>query len=120
MPGRHTAATREAAALELARGLTLQAAASSAGVNVRTIRRWKLEPAFAARIAEIRAELTDRTVGLLTEGRLAAVSTATKLLKSSDEAIRIRAVRALLLHGERAAGASTADYADLDRYLASR
>ena len=50
---------QEKAAMALAEGKTLKEAAEAAGVSDKTIKNWKHEPLFMARINEKKAELAD-------------------------------------------------------------
>jgi hypothetical protein len=65
--GYRSTAAREIVAAGLAAGRTVAALSRASGVSERAIRRWRAEPAFAARIAEIRKEIMDRTVGRLSD-----------------------------------------------------
>jgi len=85
-----------AALLVLAQGGSAEDAARAAGVSSRTIHRWAADPDFAARVAELRAELLARTVGALVDASLDAVRTLRECLKARSEATRVRAATALL------------------------
>jgi|GEM_PF-5729331 len=54
-------------AAELARGKTLQDAAQAVGCGERTARRRLAEPEFKAKVAALRAEFIDRTIGALAD-----------------------------------------------------
>lgn len=82
--------------LALAIGSTMTDAACAGGVSERTVRRWMTDPTFAARVAELRAELLGRTVGALVDASLDAVATLRACLTAKSEAIRVRAATALL------------------------
>src|SRR5262249_56628440 len=56
---------REAVALGLAAGQTQESAASQANVDPRTVRRWLSEPAFTARVSEVRGVMLSVALGEL-------------------------------------------------------
>jgi hypothetical protein len=57
---------QEAAALALASGATKAGAANSVGVAERTIRAWFMIPLFKQRVHQLRFELTERALSILT------------------------------------------------------
>jgi hypothetical protein len=87
---------REAVALAVASGLSLRQAADQCRVGQRTVMRWHQEEAFRRRIAELRTELFDQAVGLLSRlgGKAAAV--LGMLLDSGDEKVKLAAAKAIL------------------------
>jgi hypothetical protein len=60
---------QEAAAVAMAGGATYEQAAEASGAGVTTVKTWAAEvPAFRARIARLRAELSARVMGRVTAG----------------------------------------------------
>jgi hypothetical protein len=81
----------------LACGASVENAAQKAGLSRRTAYRRLEDPAFRARVIELRAELTRRALGMLTAAGLGAVKTLTVLQESAtSEAVRLGAARATL------------------------
>jgi hypothetical protein len=83
-------------AAELARGRTLQAAAQAVGCGERTARRRWADLEFKAKVAAIRAELIDRTTGILAENLNLATNTLRELLTDADSRVRLTAAVKLL------------------------
>ncbi len=78
--------TQEKAALGLARGLTQCEAGREAGVADRRIRHWLADvPAFAARVHELRREMSDRLVTLLTSTAADAMLSLDRLRRTATE-----------------------------------
>ena len=94
---------QEAAALALATGATIQKAAKKAGCGARTIRTWLAEQLpFRRRVADLRGQLTERTLGLLAAATADAVMTLRVLCrKGKTESARLRAADSLLVHDVR-------------------
>jgi hypothetical protein len=84
---------REAAALALARGLSIRDAAAEAGVNERTVFNYRTDPVFNARVKELRAELFALAVAKLAGMNGKAADQLAGLLESGDEKTRLGAVR---------------------------
>jgi transposase-like protein len=87
---------REAAALLLAVGRSVRAAASEAGAAERTLRNWMVEDGFQARVQTLRSEVFGRAVGTLCGVSVRAARTLAKLLKSQDEKVQLAAAKAIL------------------------
>jgi hypothetical protein len=87
---------REAAALLLAAGRTIKAAAGEARVGVRTLRYWLEEEGFRRRVQELRSELFNRAAGGLCRLSGRAAAELGKLLGSQDERTRLNAAKAIL------------------------
>ena len=87
---------KEAAALLLAVGRSVRAVAREAGVSERTIRNWRGEDAFAARVRLLRSEVFARAVGVLCGASTRAAAKLRQLLRSEDEKIALGAARAIL------------------------
>ncbi len=86
---------QDAAALAVARGLTNAEAAKQAGCGERTLKTWKALPAFKERVNAIRAEVTSRALGRLTDGLDFAAGALRKLLTAKSEQVRMSAIRVL-------------------------
>jgi hypothetical protein len=86
---------QEQAAFAVARGLTNGEVAKQAGAGERTVKTWKALPAFRQRVAEIRAEMTERALGRLTDGLDFAVTALRKMLTAKSEQSRMSAIRTL-------------------------
>ena len=86
---------QEQAALAVARGLTNAEAAKKAGCGERTLKTWKALPGFRSRVAELRAEMTARALGQLTDGLGFAATSLRKLLSAKSEQVRMSAIRTL-------------------------
>ncbi len=92
MPGGPRAANKDLAALKLASGGTVTESAVAAGVDPRTIYKWKADDAkFRARIASLRAEMVERSLGRLSDAMGGAADVLVTLLDSADEDVRHRA-----------------------------
>jgi hypothetical protein len=86
----------EALALALAAGHTLRAAADAAGVGERTATRRMADPAFRRRVADLRADMVQRSLGRMADGMGDAAGTRRALLAAESESVRLGAARALL------------------------
>lgn len=100
------AATRkhaiEPAALAIAMGMTITDAAASAGIGVRTLRRWLKHKTFQARINAIRSDTVRQATSRLTDGMRAAVDTLFNLQAADvPPAARLAAARSVLEFGSR-------------------
>jgi hypothetical protein len=94
--GRHAA--DHLLVLGLARGLTVQAAAVEAGVSMRTATRRMADPGFARSVAEARASLAERAIGVLSD-RAADAATVLAEIAADPGAppqARVAAARAIL------------------------
>ena len=112
----------EALLIALACGSTVENAARTIGVSVRTIQRRLAEPEFQARLAQIKADMIHRTVGMLTAGSLEAVKTLMLLLQPTQPpTVRLGASRAVLeMSLKTRLGGEIADrIAELERQLAT-
>ena len=91
-----SSAARHAAALALATGKTVRAAAKLAGVGERTLHRWIKRPAFKRAIHRHRQRLTDEVVGQLARDLRDAVRTLRTLNKKGErEETRLRAANSI-------------------------
>jgi transposase-like protein len=89
---------QEAAALALARGASLSEAAQESGAGERTIKTWTASlPGFNHRVNELRAEMTSRALGRLSDSMTSAADTLGYLSrKGTSEMVRLSAARAVL------------------------
>ncbi len=74
----------------------MDAAARKSGAGARTIKTWATQPAFVARVRELRAGMTDRAVGKLADGMSYAAGTLRDLLGAESESVRLSAARSVL------------------------
>lgn len=93
--GRKSEATREAAILALLRERTISAAAESAGIGERTLRRWLLEDAeFKAEYEAARRSVFDQAMGRVHSLTGKAVDALEELLAATDSPnVRLGAAR---------------------------
>jgi len=90
-------ARQDAAALALARGLTVKAAAKAAKIGERTLHTWlDTDAAFRKRVDELRAAMFTAAVGRLADTMTAATDCLKRLLKARAESVRLNAARVLL------------------------
>ena len=83
--------------LALACGATVEAAARQCGLSERTIYRRLRDPAFQARLKQVRTDLVRRSAGLLSAASGEAVRTLLALMKdTAPPATRLGAARAVL------------------------
>jgi hypothetical protein len=83
-------------AVALATGKSMREATAAASVAERTgWRRWA-DPAFRAKVAELRAQVVDASLGAMTEGMTEAVETIRRLLVAESEAVRLGAARSII------------------------
>jgi hypothetical protein len=88
---------REAVALAIASGRSLRQAAEQCGAGERTVKRWHAEdPSFRRRVAELRSEMFDEAVGLLSRLGGKAALVLGLLLDSASEKVRLQAARTVL------------------------
>jgi hypothetical protein len=87
----------EALLLALACGATVEQAAQAAGLSARTAHRRLAEPGFQQRLEQLRAEMSQRTGGMLIAAGMEAVKTLLTLQGSTTPAaVRLGAARAIL------------------------
>jgi hypothetical protein len=86
----------EALALAVATGQTLRDAAGATGVSARTAARRWADAAFRRRVAELRADMVQRSLGRMADGMSDAADTLRELLGAESGSVRLGAARALL------------------------
>jgi hypothetical protein len=86
----------EALALALATGATGREAADTIGCSVATVARRKLDPAFMARVRDIRADISREVFGGMVRRLQAGLVALDELLVSPNEHIKLGALRTLL------------------------
>jgi len=87
----------EAFVTAMACGATVESAARSAGISLRTATRRRAEPGFQKRVRCIQADILDRATGALTAISTEAVKALHALLQPSvSEPARLGAVRTSL------------------------
>jgi hypothetical protein len=100
-------ANQESAALLLASGHSIAAAAERLEVNEKTIRRW-LAAGLQGRVRQLRTELFGQAVGVLTTISSTAAVVLGKLLSSKSERVQLNAAEVVI-----SAAMSAAEQADL-------
>src|SRR5262245_25735024 len=94
---KHGEPLREKFCVLIASGRTIAASSREAGVTPRTGKRWMKEPAVKADVARLRAEMTDRALGALSEAASEAVRTLVEMLdERRPDTVRLAAARAIL------------------------
>ena len=78
-------------AAALAAGKSHREAAAAAGVSEKTTYRRLQDPAFRARVAELRSAMTAKALGRLTDGMTAASDALNKLVSHRDPNVRHKA-----------------------------
>ncbi|MDB5309397.1 MAG: hypothetical protein JWO38_3599 [Gemmataceae bacterium] len=96
MIGHPSRASDEFLAQTLAVGGTILQAAKAARVSERTIYHRLRDPAFQARVFEIRAAVLDTTCGRIVGATTDACDTLHCLLESASEGIQLRAAKTLI------------------------
>jgi hypothetical protein len=87
---------QEAAALSLARGSTIQEAASGSGTCERTVKLWLTKSYFRLRVSELRGQLTESALGQLVNALGQASDTLVGLLSHPSGSIRLGAARSII------------------------
>lgn len=87
---------QEQVALLLASGHALKHAAEKSGAGRTTVYAWTRQPDFAAHVAELRSQMLDEALGVLSRIAGKAALTIAKKLDSDDDAIALRASVAAL------------------------
>jgi transposase-like protein len=94
----------EQLALAIAMGASVEAAAERLGVSKSTAyRRWR-DPVVKRRVADLRRDITDRSIGQLVAGLADAITVARQLMRESEtESLRLKAAALLIETGLKAA-----------------
>jgi hypothetical protein len=101
--------------MALACGATVAQAADKAGTSERTVYRRLADPAFRAELDQLRADMVQRSTGMLTAASLEAIKTVVGLLgPNAPEQVRHNAARTILQYGIR-----LREHAELQARLAS-
>ena len=106
----------------LASGRTVEASATAAGMSTATARRRLGEDGVRERIDQERAEIVRLTSDRLTALGSAAVTALAQLLASSNDSVRLGAVKTALDAAEKARSESVLErrLAEVERILADR
>ena len=80
----------------LLEGKTMQEAADEAEISVRTLRRWKETPQFAAEYEKVRREFNERLDVRLERAAASAAATLERLLTCGNPLIEMRAARTIM------------------------
>jgi transposase-like protein len=99
--GRGLTPRQEAAALALAGGRQVKAAAEAVGIGERTLHRWRESATFRSREQELRSELFGLAVGRLCELTGKAADRLGELLDSKTETVALGAAKAILEAAQR-------------------
>jgi hypothetical protein len=87
----------EALVMALVCGATVENAAHTAGVSVRTAYRRLRNPEFRQRLQQAQGDMVQRTAAALTAGAMGAVKALLELVQPSHQgAVRLGAARAML------------------------
>ena len=105
----------DALLLALACGATAEAAGRQCGLTERSVYRRLEDPAFRARLQELRSDMVRRSAGMLTAAAGESVRTLLSLQKdSAPPAVRLGAARAVL-----ELGVKVRELADLEVRIAA-
>jgi len=95
MPGPHPAGLKSKLAVAVAAGQSLAKWARAHEIGVRTAQTWARDPDFRAQVAELRARLLDRAIGVLARRVAANAAEINRLASGAEsEAVRLAAARA--------------------------
>jgi hypothetical protein len=91
-------AKQEVAATALARGVSVEAAADEAGVNVRTVVRWRTDNDFTQAIADIRRDIHSQAIGQIVDSLTVATAALKEIAAdpSAPASSRVSAAKCLL------------------------
>jgi hypothetical protein len=91
-----TNAKREQVAAAIASGSSMRQAAAASGVTVRSIYNWLREPAFVARVEELRSSIVETAMGRMISNLTRAASELRRLLRDEDARVRLGAAKTVL------------------------
>jgi AcrR family transcriptional regulator len=111
----------EPLALAIASGLTVDEAAARINVSrTAAYRRWR-DPAVKQLVAQLRAEMVNRCIGLLSESLCEAVITLKRLMRDGEtDSLRLKAAERLLETGLKAAAIAELERRIVDLETATR
>jgi len=111
----------EQLALAIAMGASVEAAAERLGISKSTAyRRWR-DPVVKRRVADLRRDITDRSIGQLVAGLADAITVARQLMRESEtESLRLKAAALLIETGLRAAAIAQLEQRIADLEVAMR
>jgi hypothetical protein len=92
--GRHSA--DDTLAVELATGRSIRKAAEIAGVSEKTAHRRNADPAFRARVAELRKRATEDAIDRIGANMGLAIDALRKLLITGDEPVKFKAAAKII------------------------
>jgi len=94
----------EQLALAIAMGASVEVTAERLGISKSTAyRRWR-DPVVKRRVADLRRDITDRSIGQLVAGLADAITVARQLMRESEtESLRLKAAALLIETGLKAA-----------------
>jgi hypothetical protein len=87
---------KDRVALALAGGQNMREAAGSCGVSEATVKRWRWQPSFVAKVDAFRQEINQQTLAHLIRASVKAVCRLESLIDSKNEQIAIQASRSVL------------------------
>src|SRR5437764_1112176 len=112
---RHKKGSDDRLLMTLACGATVETAARSLGLSERTVYRRLSDPDFCRRLQQLRAEMVQRTAGMLTAAAGEGVKALLALVKEgTPPAVRLGAARAVL-----ELGLKVREAAELEQRLAA-
>lgn len=114
MAGGSRASADERLATELAAGKTVRDAAGTVGLGESTVYRRLADPAFKARVSEIRSLMVSTAAGVLADGMAEASQVLRKLLAHKDPNVRRLAAAKMI-----ELGLKVAEVAALEQRLAA-
>ena len=95
MPGQHPPGLKSKLALAVAAGQSITKWGARNGIGVRTAYTWSQAPEFRSQVAELRARLLDRAIGVLARRVAANAAEINRLASEAEsEAVRLAAARA--------------------------
>ena len=111
----------EQLALAIAMGASVEAAAERLGISKSTAyRRWR-DLGVKRRVAELRRDITDRSIGQLVASLADAITVARQLMRESEtESLRLKAAALLIETGLRAAAIAQLEQRIADLEVAMR
>ena len=111
----------EQLALAIAMGASAEAAAERLGISKSTAyRRWR-DPAVKQRVAQLRRDITDRSIGQLVASLADAITVARQLMRDGEtDSIKLKAAALLIETGLKAAAIAQLEQRVADLEVAMR